>query len=160
MQTTVSYDSPIGRLVLVAEDGALVRIVLPPVDGVGDEPQPPAPATTGDPTLARASAALDAYFAGDLRAFDDLPLAPHGSDFDRRVWDALRAIPYGATVSYAELAASVGVPRAARAVGQANGRNPLPIVVPCHRVVASGGKLGGYAGGLDAKRTLLDLERR
>ena len=102
---------------------------------------------------------LAAYFAGELERFD-LPLAPTGSDFQRRVWDAVAAIPYGTTASYSEIAAAVGRPAACRAVGAANGRNPLAIVIPCHRVIGSAGALTGYGGGLERKRALLDLERR
>lgn len=107
--------------------------------------------------LADAARQFLAYFAGELRRFE-LPLAPEGTAFERRVWDAVAAIPYGDTRSYAEIARAVGSPGAARAVGAANGANPLPIVVPCHRVVGSGGALTGYAGGLELKRRLLDLE--
>jgi methylated-DNA-[protein]-cysteine S-methyltransferase len=100
---------------------------------------------------------LDAYFAGKLRVFD-LPLAPVGSKFQLDAWRALRRIPYGRTITYGEQAARMGRPGAARAVGSANGRNPLPIIVPCHRVIGSDGTLTGYGGGLDVKRYLLRLE--
>jgi methylated-DNA-[protein]-cysteine S-methyltransferase len=100
---------------------------------------------------------LDEYFAGTRREFD-LRLAPQGSEFQRRVWDALREIPYGETESYGELAARIGRPGSARAVGAANGQNPICVVVPCHRVIGAGGSLTGYAGGLERKRLLLDLE--
>lgn len=102
---------------------------------------------------------LAAYFAGELERFD-LPLAPAGTGFQRRVWDAVAAVPYGATASYSEIATAVGRPGACRAVGAANGRNPLAIVIPCHRVIGSAGALTGYGGGLERKRALLDLERR
>lgn len=102
---------------------------------------------------------LDGYFAGTRRDFD-LPLAPEGTPFQLRVWEALRTIPYGRTWSYRELAAAVGNVQAVRAVGLANGRNPLPIVIPCHRVIGSDGSLTGYGGGLPVKRALLALERR
>ncbi len=106
----------------------------------------------------RTSAAqLASYFAGELRAFD-LPYAPAGTPFERRVWMQVAAVPYGATRSYGELAREHSPATSARAVGRANGRNPLPIVVPCHRVVGASGALTGYAGGLEAKRTLLELE--
>jgi methylated-DNA-[protein]-cysteine S-methyltransferase len=101
---------------------------------------------------------LAAYFRGDLEEFD-LPLAPAGTEFQRRVWQELARIPYGATISYGELARRVGNPKAARAVGLANGRNPVPIVVPCHRVIGSDGRLSGYGGGLGRKEALLALER-
>ena len=104
-----------------------------------------------------AIAQLDAYFAGRLQRFD-LPLAPEGTPFQREVWSTLRAIPYGETVSYGELARQLGRPAASRAVGAANGRNPIPIVIPCHRVVGADGSLTGFGGGLAIKRRLLELE--
>lgn len=145
---TLSLDTPIGTLVLHASDRGLTRIELSKGGG------------TSRPTrlLERAAEQLLEYFAG-VRAGFDLPLDPQGSPFDLAVWRELRRIPHGGTISYAELARRVGRPSAARAVGGANGRNPLPIVVPCHRVIASDG-LGGYAGGLAMKRVLLDLEAR
>ncbi|UCF91476.1 MAG: methylated-DNA--[protein]-cysteine S-methyltransferase [Desulfobacterales bacterium] len=106
-----------------------------------------------------AVAQLQAYFAGERREFD-LPLALEGTPFQREVWMALREIPYGATVAYADLARRIGRPHAFRAVGAANGRNPLPIVVPCHRVIGSDGTLTGYGGGLHIKAALLALERK
>lgn len=110
------------------------------------------------PLLERAAAQLAGYFAGRRRDFD-VPLDPIGTDFQRRVWEAVGRIPYGETRSYAELAEGLGRPKASRAVGAANGRNPISIMIPCHRLVGSGGALTGYAGGLPAKRWLLDLER-
>ena len=107
--------------------------------------------------LAEAERQLTAYFAGELREFS-LPLKPAGTDFQRKVWDALREIPYGETRSYAEIAARVGCPRGYRAVGLANNRNPIPILIPCHRVVGANGALTGYAGGLAVKEALLRLE--
>jgi methylated-DNA-[protein]-cysteine S-methyltransferase len=105
-----------------------------------------------------AAAQLEEYFAGERTSFD-LPLSLAGTPFERRVWDAVAAIPYGSTASYAEIAEAVGSPGACRAVGRANGRNPIAIVVPCHRVIGSDGSLTGYAGGLPMKRALLDMER-
>jgi methylated-DNA-[protein]-cysteine S-methyltransferase len=102
---------------------------------------------------------LREYFAGERRDFD-LPLEPAGTPFQLTVWDALRGIPYAETINYGQLAVRVGNPTASRAVGLANGRNPISIVVPCHRVIGANGSLTGYGGGLDRKRTLLDLERR
>jgi methylated-DNA-[protein]-cysteine S-methyltransferase len=102
---------------------------------------------------------LDAYARGELETFS-FPVEPTGTDFDHKVWNAVARIPYGATATYGEIARSIGVPGGARAVGHANGRNPVPIVIPCHRVVAAGGKLGGYGGGLELKRRLLALEGR
>jgi methylated-DNA-[protein]-cysteine S-methyltransferase len=112
-----------------------------------------------DPVLAAAVSQLRDYFAGTLTGFD-LPLALEGTDFQRTVWAALQAIPYGARISYGELARRIGLPSASRAVGLANGRNPVSIVVPCHRVVGADGRLTGYGGGLDRKRFLLELEQR
>lgn len=109
--------------------------------------------------LHEAAAQLRQYFAGERTSFD-LPLAPGGTEFQRRVWEVLRAIPYGETISYGELAARIGNRNASRAVGLANNRNPLPVIVPCHRVVGADGSLTGYGGGLDRKRDLLDLEAR
>ncbi len=110
------------------------------------------------PLLKEACRQLEAYFAGRLTDFS-VPLAPRGTPFQLTVWSALRQIPYGETRSYRELAASVGRPAAVRAVGAANGRNPIPIFIPCHRVIGSDGRLVGFGGGLETKRKLLDLEQ-
>ena len=115
------------------------------------------PATSTDPLLLDAAGQLRAYFAGELRDFE-LPLAPHGTAFQRHVWAAVSAVPYGSTATYSEIATAVGRPGACRAVGAANGRNPLPVIVPCHRIIGAAGGLTGYGGGLDRKRSLLDLE--
>ena len=112
-----------------------------------------------NPLLLQAVAQLRAYFAGELRDFD-LTLDMQGTEFQKRVWRALGNIPYGETRSYSFVANSIGAPKAVRAVGAANGRNPIPIVVPCHRVIGAGGSLVGYGGGLPLKRFLLDLEAR
>jgi methylated-DNA-[protein]-cysteine S-methyltransferase len=150
--------SPVGDLRIVERDGAIVAIefspFLPPADGrpLGDR-------RDDLPVLADARRQLEAYFAGDLTVFD-LPLAPVGTDFQRRVWDQLRGIGYGDTASYGEIAARLGRSNAAsRAVGLANGRNPIPIVIPCHRVIGANGTLTGYAGGVERKQVLLDLEQ-
>jgi methylated-DNA-[protein]-cysteine S-methyltransferase len=117
-----------------------------------------APLWQRDPEIFRdACAQLTAYFAGDLREFD-LPLEAPGSDFQRRVWRELRQIPFGRSISYGELARRIGQPAASRAVGRANGQNPISIIVPCHRVIGADGTLTGYGGGLDRKRWLLDHE--
>ena len=124
-----------------------------------DLPRDAAPlALPSTPLLRQAAAELAAYFAGDLREFT-VPLAPKGTPFQQKVWTALREIPYGETRSYKEIAAMVGNEKACRAVGMANNRNPLPIFIPCHRVVGTNGKLVGYAGGLDVKTFLLELEK-
>jgi methylated-DNA-[protein]-cysteine S-methyltransferase len=144
--------TPIGELLLVADDdGALTAVHLPGRHG----------STAGlerdDALLEPARRQLAEYFAGERRDFE-LPLRPEGAPFQLRVWDKLKAIPYGETVSYGEIARELGNPTASRAVGAANGRNPIAIIVPCHRVIGSTGSLTGYAGGLDQKRALLDLE--
>lgn len=146
---------PLGKLTLLADDGALLAILLP--TGMTQAQSLLRQAKyCPTPLLTEAAGQLGAYFAGRLREFS-LPLAPQGTPFQQRVWQELGRIPYGQTISYGELARRVGC-RAARAVGQANGRNPLPIVIPCHRVIAADGTLGGYSGGTDVKRTLLELE--
>ncbi len=124
----------------------------------GRHPEPGAGWVHDPAGVSFAAEQLEAYFAGERRDFD-LPLAPAGTDFDHAVWDLLRAIPYGETRSYGELARALGRPERVRAVGRANGRNPLAIVVPCHRVIGADGSLVGYGGGLERKRALLALER-
>lgn len=149
----VVIETPIGPL-LVAADGTAVTEVLLPNTGAAARGSTPGPIPA---VLRRAVRQLEEYFAGARRNFS-VPLAPAGTPFQVSVWSALDEIPYGETVTYGELAAAVGRPGAFRAVGQANGANPLPIFHPCHRVVAAGGHLGGYGGGLDVKRRLLALE--
>jgi methylated-DNA-[protein]-cysteine S-methyltransferase len=149
-------DSPLGRLRLAADAHGLRHVDFE----AGRSRWPPAPDhgwTRAAGPLAAARAQLGDYFAGHRRGFD-LPLNPRGTPFQRGVWLALAEIPYGATLSYGELARRLGRPLAVRAVGAANGRNPLPIVLPCHRVIGSDGSLTGYGGGLPAKRLLLALE--
>jgi methylated-DNA-[protein]-cysteine S-methyltransferase len=148
-------DSPVGPLRLVATDGVLSGLYM------ADQRHRPDDVTFGHEDggpFAEVIDQLAAYFAGERTGFD-LPLRLEGTDFQRRVWAGLREIPYGETWSYGQLAAHVGSPGASRAVGLANGRNPVAIVVPCHRVVGADGKLTGYGGGLERKQVLLDLER-
>jgi methylated-DNA-[protein]-cysteine S-methyltransferase len=152
---TRDVPSPIGTIRLVASDDALVRLVLPGERGPHPEPHD----APDHPVLGHAAAELDAWFEGTLRAFT-VPLRASGTPFQHRVWDVLSTIPYGTTWSYADVAQRLGQPRAVRAVGAANGRNPLPIVVPCHRVIGRSGALTGFGGGLPAKVWLLDHERR
>ncbi len=152
--TSVRVDSLVGPLVVCGDDRAVSRILLPKRAAKLDRPDGVDRAS--GPVL-DAVHQLDEYFAGERKAFD-LPLELVGTDFQRAVWLALAAIPYGETISYRELAALVGRPRAVRAVGQANGANPVPIVLPCHRVIAADGTIGGYGGGVDLKRRLLALE--
>ena len=149
-----SMDSPVGKLTLAGKDGRLMHLRMvdqtyePSHDGW--EPD--------DDAFPEAVEQLDAYFAGDLVEFDlDLNLV--GTAFQRKVWEALLTIPYGETRSYGEIARQVGSPAASRAVGLANGHNPIGIIVPCHRVIGSNGSLTGYGGGLDRKRALLALEK-
>jgi methylated-DNA-[protein]-cysteine S-methyltransferase len=149
-----TIDSPIGELLLVGDGDALHGLYMQQ----GRRPIGPAaewrPAS--DP-FADVCGQLGEYFAGERTAFD-VALALHGSAFERRVWGALQEIPYGETTSYGELARRIGHPTAARAVGLANGRNPVAVIVPCHRVIGADGTLTGYGGGLERKRLLLDLE--
>ena len=144
-----TIDSPLGELLLAGDGDGLTGVHMDGAPGAGWRRDPAA--------LREAASQLRAYFAGELRDFD-LPLAPHGTPFQQQVWAALREIPYGHTVSYAELAAAAGRPGAARAAGAANGRNPIAIVIPCHRVIGAAGALTGYGGGIARKRMLLDLE--
>lgn len=156
METTYwcTMDSPLGTLTLVGDGAALTGLHM---DGQR-HPCTPAADWRRDPAPFRAARAqLAAYFAGELRAFD-LPLAPEGTEFQRRVWRALLDIPYGGTDSYGGLARRIGRPKSARAVGLANGRNPIGIVIPCHRVIGAGGALTGYDGGIERKRWLLAHE--
>jgi len=150
------FDSPVGRLML-ASDGAGLRQINFAQNGQLASPELD---WTEDPTsLREVVRQLHAYFAGKIEQFD-LTLAPEGTEFQRRVWDELQTIPYGVTISYGDLARRIGNPNASRAVGLANGSNPIPIVIPCHRVIGSNGKLTGYGGGLPIKEKLLALERR
>ena len=142
-------DSPVGLLTLRAEDGALTAILF------GDQ-------RTGlpgsDQILDQAEAELKEYFAGERKKFT-VPVRLTGTEFQKKVWAALEEIPYGGTATYGEIAARIGSPKACRAVGTANHHNPVPIIVPCHRVIGAGGSLTGYGGGLEVKAYLLTLER-
>lgn len=142
--------SPVGELTLAQEGGALTHLLFGHVqmDAVQEK----------TPLLTEAWGQLEEYFAGSRRVFD-LPLMPQGTDFQRRVWDALLTIPYGETRSYGEIAALAGSPKAFRAAGMANHNNPISIIIPCHRVIGKNGSLTGYGGGLEAKRFLLELEK-
>ena len=151
--TTV--DSPIGPLTLMARDGNLTHLVM---QDQAHATTTPAGSTRDDDAFTGVAAQLDEYFAGERTSFD-VPMRLDGTDFQRRVWTELCGIPYGETISYGELARRVGNPKASRAVGLANGRNPIAVIVPCHRVIAADGSLGGYGGGADRKVHLLELER-
>ena len=154
----MNYDwmkSPVGELLIAADDAAVTMI------GFREGRHPGSVAEgwrRGGALVAEARRQLDEYFEGRRRGFD-LPLAPSGTPFQLRAWKALEDIPYGATRSYGEQARAMGQPRAVRAVGAANGRNPIAIVVPCHRVIGGDGGLTGYGGGLDVKRYLIELEQ-
>lgn len=149
-------DSPIGQLLLAGDENGLACIGFP--EGKGHIEPAPDWSRDGTPFLA-AKEQLAEYFSGTRTRFD-LPLHPQGTPFQLAVLNALQSIPYGETRSYAEIARYIGRPKAARAVGAANGRNPLPIVIPCHRVIGADGGLSGFGGGVRAKRYLLDLEQR
>ena len=149
--------SPVGRLTLVASDAGLAAVLWEndsprrvPIAAAGEDPK--------HPVLREAERQLKEYFAGKRTSFD-LPLDFHGTDFQKRVWRALLKIPFGETRSYAQIARALGKPTAMRAVGAANGRNPISIIAPCHRVIGKDGTLTGFAGGLKAKAHLLALEQ-
>ena len=147
-------DSPVGPLLLAGDDEALHFVSFPD----GDRPVSPAPSWREDAApFAAVVRQLDAYFAGTLTAFQ-LPLTFHGTPFQKRVWETLLTIPYGETRSYGWMAQAIGKPTASRAVGAANGANPIPIIVPCHRVIGADGSLTGFGGGIATKQFLLNLE--
>lgn len=152
MRKRKTIQSPLGPLTLVEEDGALVQLSFDGYTVLESE-------EVDSPLLREAERQLASYFAGQLQVFS-LPLCTKGTPFQEKVWCALQKIPYGETCTYGELAAMIGQPTAARAVGGANHRNPLAIIIPCHRVVAAHGGLGGYGGGLDKKQWLLALEEK
>lgn len=148
MPMFIQMDSPVGRLTLAEERGQLTEVRF------GEEADGQMQNT---PLLIEARRQLEAYFRGALRAFD-LPLAPAGTPFQQKVWRALLTIPYGETRAYGQIAQAVGQPGAARAVGMANHANPIPLIIPCHRVIGADGRLTGYGGGLNVKKFLLELE--
>lgn len=157
------FDSPIGRIAIIADEDAVreVRFDASAEDASAEDDS--SIGTLGGPEEALqlcrlAQAELVAYLAGDLRAFT-IPVAPEGTPFRAAVWTAMCEIPYGETLSYGGLAARIGKPGATQAVGSACGANPIPLIIPCHRVLAAGGRIGGFSGGVDKKRWLLDLER-
>lgn len=150
MKTVCRYESPVGTLFLAAVEDGVTDISVRPVEG----------SEGMSSVLQRLISLLDAYFAGQNPDFSQLPLAPAGTEFRRRVWAALRAIPYGATSSYGQIAGEIGCRGGARAVGGACGANPLLIVVPCHRVLGSDGRLTGFSAGMERKEWLLAHESR
>ena len=144
--------SPIGTLTLVADGDALVGVYM-------ETYEPPPAERRSTPVLERAAKQLREYFAGERETFE-LELKPHGTEFQRAVWNALIEIPFGKTVSYAQIAKRIGRPKAVRAVGAANGSNPISLIIPCHRVIGANGSLTGYGGGLPRKQWLLAHENR
>lgn len=148
--------SPLGNMLLIGEDQGLTGLRFL---AVAQPAEPPIGSMQSPEYFTEAIRQLKAYFKGELKNFN-LPLLPEGSEFQKNVWKALCKIPYGTTISYGELARCIGKPSASRAVGGANGRNPLPIIIPCHRVINGNGQLGGYSCGLEIKKYLLSLEAK
>ena len=150
MEKIFFYETPVGKLCIGEENGAITRVTWRqiPEESILEETE----------LILECKTQLDAYFRGERKGFD-LPLLPKGTAFQQKVWKALTEIPYGETRTYGEMAAAVGNPKAARAVGMANNKNPIGIIIPCHRVVGASGKLVGYAGGMDRKEWLLELEK-
>lgn len=146
------YQYDLGKIGIEEQDGKITVLYLPGEEGPLDRE------VSETPLLKEGERQLKAYFSGKLKDFS-LPLDPLGTDFMKRVWNSLCEIPYGQTVSYKEIAQRIGSPKAARAVGQANNRNPIPIFIPCHRVIGADGSMVGYGGGLAIKKFLLDLEK-
>lgn len=145
------YDTMLGRLTLAQDDEGITLITF------GENSMPDSFEQKKTPLIGEAIKQLDEYFGKKRRVFD-LPLSLHGTEFEKKDWNALLTIPYGQTRSYGEIAAQIGSPKACRAVGRANGMNPIAIVIPCHRVIGANGTLTGYSAGLDKKKVLLDLE--
>jgi methylated-DNA-[protein]-cysteine S-methyltransferase len=156
VRTHAVLQTPIGGLGVAVADGAVVAVSF---GATADEPVE-APADLLDPVLVTALLELAEYFAGDRTGFDLAVRFEHGSEFERAVWNQIASIPYGQMRTYGEIARAVGEPGGAQAVGLACGRNPVPVIVPCHRVVGAGGKLVGFGGGLPRKRRLLQLEAK
>ncbi|GHV64782.1 methylated-DNA--protein-cysteine methyltransferase [Bacteroidia bacterium] len=154
MTAFYTYHTPIGYITITANEKAVVKIAFGKKEG-GEQEGSEQKETS---QLKIASTQIEEYFAGKRRVFD-FPIQPKGTPFQLQVWAALRQIPYGQTRSYKQIAEAIGHPKACRAVGMANNKNPLPIVVPCHRVIGADGKLVGYAGGLEVKKKMLELEK-
>lgn len=150
MKYANSYVFPIGRIFIAESDGAITDVATRPIDGSVEK---------DTPLISQVAQMLREYFSGERKDFDGLPIAFEGTEFQKKAWNALLTIPFGETRTYKEQAEAVGNIKACRAVGAANGKNPISIIVPCHRVIGSDKSLVGYAGGLDIKRALLELER-
>ncbi|MDO9127781.1 methylated-DNA--[protein]-cysteine S-methyltransferase [Parvibaculum sp.] len=153
---TATLDTPIGRLRLAATDGGLAMVVFPNQKDMAFPKREGSAAARKH--LAAGIKALDRYFEGKQKTFDEVVLAPAGTPFQMSVWKALARIPFGETRSYADVAREIGNPKGMRAVGLANGRNPIPVIVPCHRVIGANGSLTGFGGGLPTKKWLLEFE--
>lgn len=151
MEKAMLIDTPLGRMLAVADDKSLRSL-----DFVDEVPE--GLSFAGTPLLERCKKEIQAYFAGDLQKFT-VPVDPKGTPFQQRVWQALLAIPYGETRSYKEIAVAIGQPKATRAIGGANHNNPISLIIPCHRVIGANGQLTGYGGGLHRKEALLALEK-
>ena len=157
MYFTWMEETPIGRLLLAGDLDGLRFLLFDQENSRNRHDVPKPDWEQNDAHFRETTKQLKAYFAGDLKQFE-LPLAGHGTDFQMRVWKALQEVPYGETATYGEIAKAIGSPTASRAVGMANGRNPISIIVPCHRIIGTSGKLVGYGGGLERKQTLLSIE--
>ncbi|MEQ9406656.1 MAG: methylated-DNA--[protein]-cysteine S-methyltransferase [Fuerstiella sp.] len=157
MYFTWLEETPVGRLLLAGDDDTLHYVAFDDGNSRQRHDLPKSDWVRNDGPFREAVRQLKAYFAGRLTEFD-LLVEGRGTDFQKKVWNALREVPYGQTTSYGQIAAAIGQPTASRAVGMANGRNPISIIVPCHRIIGSSGKLVGYGGGLDRKTKLLQLE--
>ena len=149
MKFAYYFDFPVGRFYIAESDGAITDITTRPVEGADMKETP---------LISKAVLMLNEYFDGKRKTFDGLPLRPEGTEFQKKAWDALLTIPYGETRSYKEQAETIGNVKACRAVGSANGKNPISIIIPCHRVIGSDRSLVGYGGGLEMKEALLELE--
>lgn len=150
MKQVLYFNYPIGELGIVQQEGFITNISFGAFGGEAD--------VCSTPLLERAAKCLRAYFDGELKEFD-LPIRPEGTAFRLKVWEELQKIPYGQTISYGQLAKNIQSPSSSRAVGGANNKNPIPIIIPCHRVIGAKGQLVGYAGGMQAKQLLLNLEQ-
>lgn len=157
MYNFIEYSSPIGTLTLVADQGSLKHIYFEGRSTMSDD-YPLIYSCDNHYVLQKTARQLDEYFS-ETRTEFDLPIQPDGTAFQKSVWNALQRIPYGETISYMTLAQNIENPKAMRAVGGANGKNPIPIIIPCHRVIAADGSLGGFSGGLDNKIRLLEIEK-
>ena len=155
-----NFDSPIGKILIIADNSGLKELRFIKKDFITNLPEQTQDNFTKAVKICQqAKEELQKYFEGSLKQFT-VQLSPEGTDFQKSVWKELCKIPYGKTLSYKQIAANINNPKSCRAVGNANGKNPIPIIIPCHRVICTGGKLGGFSAGLDRKRFLLSLEQK